>query len=227
VTSLNWNDYYGMIEADTDLRRDRWPNRCLLLRPRLAVLQAVRGLFARHQHFLSINAPNRQRIAGVVRTLQNGIDFGWFGNMGSAGRFKGAISKNDSNLSQALDFIPRTGAVSLNSYLDYITHFRKALPKGGGIATATRLLAMKRPDTFVCIASANREALYRAFGIRSNSFDPGNNWAKMYWDEIIQKIKGSNWWKAVAPNGGVERDVWDARAAFLDSLFYDYSGKEL
>ena len=40
-------------------------------------------------------------------------------------------------------------------------------------------------------------------------------------------MRKSTWWEALPPNDSVEREVWDARAAFLDSLFYNHSGEEV
>ena len=45
-----------------------------------------------------------------------------------------------------------------------------------------------------------------------------------YWDSIIERIvKEASWWSAPPPPPGVERDVWEARAALLDSIYYDRS----
>ena len=43
----------------------------------------------------------------------------------------------------------------------------------------------------------------------------------------VEQIKSSAWWKPPASGDGLEREIWEARAAFLDSLFYNYSGLEL
>jgi len=45
-----------------------------------------------------------------------------------------------------------------------------------------------------------------------------------YWDTIIMEIQRSAWWMSPEPHDGAEREAWKARAAYLDSLFYDYSG---
>jgi hypothetical protein len=121
----------------------------------------------------------RKEIAGLSPTS------GEFGNMVAAGKFKLAIRENDLHLTNALNLIPLNGPVSRMQYLKYIEEFKKAFPRGGGgIATATRLLAMKRPDIFVCINGGNRKRLCLAFGARA---DLG---LEQYWDTII------------APNGG-------------------------
>jgi len=52
---------------------------------------------------------------------------------------------------------------------------------------------------------------------------PGVGLAR-YWDTIIMEIQRSAWWMSPEPHDGAEREAWKARAAYLDSLFYDYSG---
>jgi hypothetical protein len=133
--------------------------------------------------------------------------------------FESAIKNNDENLSLALDLIPPVGDISREMYLDYIEQYKEAFPKGRhGIATATRLLAMKRPDIFLCFDQLNKKGLCTAFGISRNVG------YEKYWDSIIDRIrKEARWWNAPAPPPGVERDVWEARAAFLDSIYYDRS----
>jgi hypothetical protein len=219
IRQMTWPEYYGMIEAETDLRRDRWPNRCRPFGERLQVIRQVRALFASHPHFNCIPPSERRMIAGLVAV--EGIDFGWFGTMLAAGSFKGFICNNNQRytqelnaISQALDLIPPTGGVSRGAYVAY----ERSLPKGCAIGAGTRLLAMKRPDTFVCVCGGNRQRLCPAFNTA-----PGVG-LERYWDKIIMEIQRSAWWNAPPPNDGVEREVWEARAAFLDSLFYEYSG---
>ena len=98
---------------------------------------------------------------------------------------------------------------------EILKYFTKVFT-GNYIATATRLLAMKRPDVFVCIDNKNRSNLCKAFGIIQLGLDYGR-----YWDEIIERIYDSHWWQNPDPKDSVENVVSDFRAAFLDSLYYD------
>src|SRR5437879_64148 len=128
--------------------------------------------------------------------MADGVNFLWFGSMRGSGYFKQAINNNDQNLSLALDLIPTIGAISREAYLAYIDQFRKAFPKDDTlIATASRLLAIKRPDTFVCLDARNKAALCKAFGIkRSVSYEE-------YWDSIIQRVNAeAAWWSAPPPS---------------------------
>ncbi len=92
----------------------------------------------------------------------------------------------------------------------------KAFPDGGnGIATASRLLALRRPDQLVCFDSKNRVDMCKSFGIMPTGMD-----YERYWEEIIERILDSPWWLSDRPGTKREAAVWDGRAAMLDSLFY-------
>jgi HKD family nuclease len=210
---MTWAEFFNRVKSEQD-----YPPHGNSMVGRLRVIRAVRELFASHLQFKDIELAGRQRIAGLV--MAEGINFLWFGSMRGAGYFKQAVSTRAENLSHALDAIPDSGAVPREQYLEYMRRFDEVFPDGGGgLATATRLLAMKRPDTFVCLDSRNREGLCEEFGLRRNVGD------EEYWDSFIKRIIDSTWWNAPAPASGDEKEVWEARAAFLDSLYYD--GKDM
>ena len=83
-------------------------------------------------------------------------------------------------------------------------------------ATATRLLAMKRPDRFVTVSEANKKGLCRAFGVRYTTLNLDN-----YWNLIAVPLIAMPWWLYPAPHAGQQRDIWNGRAALLDSIYYD------
>jgi hypothetical protein len=91
------------------------------------------------------------------------------------------------------------------------THLEKAI----NLATATRLLCMKRPDIFVCFDSENRSKMCKDFGIVQTRMSYNR-----YWDDIIERIYDSDWWNNTAPKNNIEREISEARAAFLDSMYY-------
>ncbi len=126
--------------------------------------------------------------------------------------------RNSSGLSRALDAIPMRGDVRRDEYLRFVDRYLGAYPekKWHGLATATRLLAMKRPDYFVCIDSKNRNGLCKAFGIKLGHHD-----YERYWDSVIERILISDWWLSPCPKSNPQRAIWDGRSAFLDSLYYE------
>ncbi len=165
IQGMAWRDYYDLIEAETDPRRRRDPR---VFEQRREVIRVVQGLFNSVEHFNELGTSERKMIAGLV------IDFGWFGDMGAAGAFMGFIYNNNQRytpelnaISQALDLIPATGGVSRGAYVAYVG----SLPKGCAIGAGTRLLAMKRPDTFVCVCGGNRQRLCPAFNTA-----PASDW---------------------------------------------------
>jgi hypothetical protein len=177
---------------------------------RLHVIREIRQLFAQTVHFRDLDYAGRRKIAGLVKNANP--DFLLFGSMQAVGLFKQAIKDNNEGISLALDEIPLDGDLSRDHYQRFTDRFLKAF-KRSGMALASRLLAMKRPDTFVCVNNENREGLFQSLRL-SPSRD-----AKAYWD-LIERVRACTWWKVPPPAAGDEREVWSARAAFLDALFY-------
>ena len=84
----------------------------------------------------------------------------------------------------------------------------------GGVPTATRLLAMKRPDTFVCISNPNREGLSQALAFPKTTLKIDN-----YWERIIEPLRLSPWYTSPRPTDKYA-ELWDGRAAMLDAIHY-------
>jgi HKD family nuclease len=217
ILTCTWAEYYEMLRYNSDKVPQHYS-----IEGRLQVIREIQALFATHLHFEDIEPSRQKQIAGTLhyrRGTVDGVNYLWFGSMWGAGMFKAAINHNDPNLSLALDAIPSKGEVSRAAYLEYIERFKKAFPQGrDGLPMATRLLAMKRPDVFVCLDSKNEAKLYEDFGIAKGV--KRKDYRK-YWDSIIVPLMASPWWKSSQPESVVEREVWEARAAFLDCLYYE------
>jgi hypothetical protein len=202
--SLSWPAFFERVRAE------QHPPGYNLMQERLQVVCSVQHLFATHARFCDLDYIERRKIAGLLKSANP--NFLLFGSMQWVGTFKQAIKNNNKDISLALDEIPLSGHISQAQYERFTDRFLKAF-KRSGMALASRLLAMRRPDTFVCLNNENRERLSRAFGL-----SPDRD-AETYWN-LIEKVRSSTWWKAAEPAGGDEREVWKARAAFLDSLCY-------
>lgn len=204
VMSMVWHQFLGEVKNDAE---HGYEERCELLR-------VARAAFEEHGSLASMNAGLRKVIAGLPTDTDH--RWGWFGSMRGNGKFWSEINKNNQHLSRALDRIPNTGIVTRGAYEDYTAEFLLAFPNGrGGIATATRLLALKRPDQFVCFDARNKDELCKDFGIRSNGMDHSR-----YWDEVVERIRDAPWWNAAQPTRVSEIAVWRGRAAMLDAIFY-------
>ncbi len=172
--------------------------------------------FQKYKHFNEMTADERKFVAGLPNALNTDkLEAGWFGSMKGNGVFRGRVGANDANVSRALDHIPLYGQLTKAHFTAFVAEYRKTFKKRTFVATATRLLAMKRPDTFVCLDSRNRAELCKAFGIPQ----AGMSYVR-YWDAIVARISDSEWWQSPLPKNKDEKRVSEARAAFLDSLYY-------
>ncbi|MFL7024278.1 restriction endonuclease PLD domain-containing protein [Enterovibrio norvegicus] len=204
--SLKWQEYYQRISGDS----------LGSFKGRLDVLRYISEYFSEHQSFSKFSELQRKQVAGV--TTDSEVNWKWFGSMIGAGKFKNRINTNNEDISEALEQIPMTGPVSEQDYNRFVDRFKLAFPDGGaGIAIASRLLAMKRPDYFVCLDSQNRAELCKDFGI------PANVSFETYWPNIIARILDSVWWSAPAPTDVEERQAWEGRVAMIDAIFYEGS----
>ena len=210
VMKMTWKAFYNRVAREGGI-----PDRHKALKSRLAVVEQARNLFKQYEHFSAMPYADRKRIAGITTRGGPDHDWLWFGSMKGVGTFLHAVKANARGLSLALDQIPAIGPVDRKDYNSYVSLFHKAIPDGRlHLAAATRLLAMKRPDCFVCIDSPNRKGLCGMVGI------PQKIGFEQYWDSIICRIQDSLWWGSSCPPHGNERKVWEARAAFLDALTY-------
>jgi HKD family nuclease len=185
------------------------------LQERIQLLRRVRQLFEIKEHLSNLSKDDRQRVAGIVGE-RDGVDWKWFGSMVARGWFKNAINEAPDLLSESLDQIPSKGLVGFDDYERFVNVFKRAKSDSLELACATRLLSMKRPDTFVCLDGRNKAELCREFGITQNAIRDYEG----YWLEIVERVRDSAWWNASTPGGNVEKEIWLGRTAFLDSLYY-------
>jgi len=207
MMSRSWDEFMNEVRNDPTHGLDR----------RLRVIEIAQELFESANHFNELTEDQRKFIAGIPNELdiKGAEDWGYFGSMKGAGIFKNKIKENDTNVSKALDQIPLSGQITKRHYDNFIKYFTQTFT-GNYIATATRLLCMKRPDTFVCFDSKNRSALCKDFGIIQSEMD-----YERYWDDIVERVYDSDWWQNPNPKNNTEGKVSEARAAFLDSLYYE------
>jgi HKD family nuclease len=215
LLSLTWNEFTQLVREDQYHSYDK----------RINILQESKRLFLNFNEFNNMpDADVRRAIAGILREglphlddePENILPWGWFGSMDGAGVFKNIIINNNINISLALDCIPFSGDITKREYDSYINYYKNAFEDRGryGIGTASRLLAMKRPDLFVCVNGQNRNGLCADLGFRPSTLD-----FESYWTHIVIPITESTWWQHRRPAGN-DGVLWDNRAAMLDSIYY-------
>lgn len=82
------------------------------------------------------------------------------------------------------------------------------------LASATRLLAMKRPDVFICINNRNNEGLSKMLGMTKPQINLEN-----YWECVVKPFISSEW-EAQGKNSTIGQEYYPFRIALLDALFY-------
>ena len=156
ILRMTWADYFGKVKSEK--ATSDGPS----MTERIKVIKAAQRLFSEYSNFNKIGPDGRRQLAGLHGVV-NGVNHAFFGSMKGAGKFWKAVKDNDENLSLALDLIPHSGNITREIYLQYIGRYKQAFPDSrAGVATATRLLAMKRPDTFVCLDDENKRLLCSA-----------------------------------------------------------------
>jgi len=213
LLSWAWDEYASFVRQDAHHS----------FTERLNLLQEARRIFTSTDTFMKVSCDERRAIAGFLSKGKEHLpgkimEWGWFGSMMGAGEFKSLIIHDPSKISLALDHIPLTGEVSRSQYDNYIVKFTNAFKgksRKGGVATASRLLAMKRPDTFICIDKKNKRLLADDIGFSYSTLD-----FDKYWTDVIVPITESIWWQAERPLGE-DGKLWDSRMAMLDSIYYE------
>lgn len=189
----------------------------------LQLLRIAQKWFASVPSFADLSTGRRQAIAGTVvnkteRALPDeGQDWGWFGSMKGMGDYANLINNNDPHLARAIDSVPHKGIVTKQHFKAFVKHFEKAFQNSermGGYATASRLLAMKRPDVFVCICKPNivQASERMCFSRTTLALED-------YWDKVVEVIRLSDWYNVEKPDSA-EGELWESRAAMLDAIFY-------
>ncbi|PHV17436.1 hypothetical protein CSQ90_09005 [Janthinobacterium sp. BJB303] len=208
IMPMEWKEYLAAIKKDKSHG----------FKDRLELIAEIREYFQNHHHFNDMDLDVRKGIAGLPSKSKTIKNWAWFGSMKGAGTFAGLINTSNEAFSLALDEIPLVGDIRREHYDRFIEKYLKAYEGGrDGLATATRLLAMKRPDVFLCVDAQNKKRLADDVGIvRADQLD-----YERYWDEVVERLMQSPWWQSPEPSNALEREAWHARAAMLDAIFYE------
>jgi HKD family nuclease len=203
IMPMEWKEYMAAIKKDKSHG----------FKDRLELIAEIREYFKNHQHFNDMNLDVRKGIAGLPSKSKTIKNWAWFGSMKGAGTFAGLINTSNEAFSLALDKIPLVGEIRREHYDRFIEQYLKAYEGGrDGLATATRLLAMRRPDVFLCVDAQNKKRLADDVGIaRADQLD-----YERYWDEVVERLMQSPWWQSPEPSNPLERQAW-----MLDAIFYE------
>ena len=184
----------------------------------LGVVAYVRDCFARNGTLARMTRTERSNVAAT----NSHSPYGYFGTTHSAGQFTHAILDSPASVDRALDKIPfdnkhRVTKAEFDAFFASFERFAQSVPKPRpGVGCASRLLAMKRPDTFVCVNGENRRRLARAFGFSDDELRSASG----YW-RFSEHIWSLPWYDSPRPRQPTQLEVWKARAALVDAFYYE------
>lgn len=182
---------------------------------RLSVLEVAQKLFSSRRSFADLSAGDRRRIAGFASAREeDGLDWKWFGNMQGAGYFKRLVNEQPGRIARAIDAIPLHRPVTQQDFARFVDHLDDLT--GVSLGAGTRLLTMKRPDTFVTFNTQSRRRLCAECGLNTTIDWEG------YWNSVIGRIRQSIWFQEPVPTQPQAERIWHNRVAMLDSLYYDH-----
>jgi hypothetical protein len=203
VINMTWSQFVTRINKEDSHGLER----------RLNVIEISHKLFRSNGHFSGLKEIERKFIAGARTNYA--ADWGYFGSMIGRGDYVHEIIANNTNISLALDQIPLSGQITKCHYDNFIKYFLKVF-SGNYIGVASRLLAMKRPDVFYCLTSRNQKRFCKEFDVRKSDIN-----YEGYWEHVIQRIYDSEWWLNPTVSTNQEEKISNARAAFLDAIYYE------
>ena len=202
----NWGDYVAeVISQDSHNTYER-----------VRLLSKARELFQKFKQFDEMSLNARKCLEGFESTMYEcsgaSIDWKFFGSMQGAGAYKHAIIEK-IKIGKAIDIIPMSGSVSKIQFDTYCKAFEGWK---NPLACATRLLAIKRPDWFVCIDSKNKRELSLMMKVPQSRLTLQN-----YWEEVVMRVQRSVWYNDDSrKEDGIETEIWNYRVAMLDCLCY-------
>ena len=206
---MDWSQFMELVRAEKTQDAPKL---------RLKLLAMARCLLSQGKPFAQLSELDRRCLAGIQKpALQpDGLDWGFFGQMSAHGSFSPILHNHVAKFSKALEYIPLVGSVREKQYDAYRDTLMSIPGAGEWTGMGTRLLAMKRPDRFVCLNNANRTGLCTYFGVAPTTTNLGN-----YWERIVAPMQMMPWWRAEMPSDDLGRQVWHGRAAMLDAIYYD------
>jgi HKD family nuclease len=220
LATMAWQDFVKAARQDVG-HGSKFKNRMKLIRK-------IQQMFAKSRSFADLSVAEWKGIAGVLGQREaeeaglDDFDWGSFGSMTASGIFAQEIGRQNGAVATALDAIPLRGAVTKAHFDAFAASFTNAFEGAARIprlAPATRLLAMKRPDLFVCVDGDNRAGLAKALSTKPTTLGLDN-----YWERVIDPIRQAPWYNAPRPEGR-DMELWDARVAMLDAIYYEPTRK--
>jgi len=193
------------------------------LTERVALLDYVRSLQA--TSFADMIEEDRLTVLGKHTAKHEPslypFDVEWFASTKHARTFHQIMTNEAQVIDTLWEHIPSEGEVTFAHYQAFIEGFlnfyQQHLPEEkASLTIASRLLAMKRPDTFIALSNSKFDAISIGFGIPKLN----NSSFQDYWFELITTMRDMPWYNCEQPEDESESALWQYRAIVVDCFFY-------
>ena len=198
LLNLAWPDYYQRVRTEhmLDVAKP--------FEERLFLLAHARDAFAQHEEFKDIPLFDRKIIGGFAPDTKQ-QHWQLFGGTLGAGVLKSLVARGNPRLSAAMAHIPLEGSCTAEAVQAFVSEFRRVFGKDG-LGCGTRLLALKRPDLFLCINSRNSKTLSKAMKIRQSSLSGTDCW-NVYLDAVLPSLRDCPWYITEKPSSEPEANA--------------------
>lgn len=204
IKDMTWDEYYKYILENAQG-----------LDNRLKLLNKAGQIFSKPLE--KISDDEFLYIAGVYNRDEDDVYWEYFGTMKRTGLSNFKITKK---IFIEMDECFNNKEFQKEEFIDFAKKIDKI--KGISLTAMSRLIAMRYPDRFYCITSANEPELLNKFLIsKSIRNDSSYEKYKRYWNEIIEPVRQSPWYNSDKPTDPKELQVWKGRVILLDALFYN------
>lgn len=208
LLSMSWSEYFSALSAEEEYT----------IESRIEILDLADEIATRMAELHRLEQREMRLFAGTVGPKEVAEEWGYFGRMSGFGVMKHLVNEYPQRFVHALLEVPRRGDVREEHYRAFQQRFEQAFdgaPRKGGIAGASRLLALWRPDTFAPFNDANKRGFAADLGIRPGAVDLDS-----YWEKVVLTVKSAPWWRAPRPRQRSAARAWEYRAALTDTLHY-------
>lgn len=185
---------------------------------------------ARRRSWVGITDEERTTLLG----LRDGVNGTWglLGSLRGAGQVNGIfkhsrIAANSAILGRVRDAIEVVIDARERDFPDVAVEALEEISdeERFSYGAATRLLALARPDRLVSVNRGARNGLARVFGIREGSrksadLRPTTLGRPENYRRLLERLYESPWFDDTPSRGGRERQLWNMRAALVDSFVY-------
>lgn len=221
IDGLDWNGYIKRMAVNQEEGTiDSAANRT-----RIALLDTAQQLFKKYKRLKDFPKEYPEAVVGLIEKYEGVQDWCFFGSMTANGVFNSGFRKVFlKGLSNALDVIPLKGQVQESQFEQFVAAVRDITRFKDPLTLCTRLLAMKRPDFFVCAAGRSADSgeestiskLCSLLNLKRKTLTIDN-----YWNLVIQSIQDSAWYQTDIDSIPIkEKKIYSYRAAMLDALYY-------